>query len=177
MTIVGWISLIFSANCCGQSNVKGDTEKAGDVLRDLIPLTALSAALIYEKGSEGSIQFFKSFITAELLTKSLKKITNKQRPNGSCCNSFPSGHATRAFMGASFIQKRYGWKYSIPAYAGAIYVAYSRVQADKHFWEDVVAGAAVGILSSYYFTDRYKETTVTPIVGSDFIGVRFVTNW
>ena len=177
ITTVGMISLLFSVNCHAQSYTKSDTEKAGDVLKNLIPLTAFSAAVFYEKGSEGPIQFAKSFVTAKLLTKSLKTITDKERPNGSCCDSFPSGHATSAFMGASFIQKRYGWKYSIPAYAGASYVAYSRVEADKHYWEDVVAGAAVGILSSYYFTDPYKDITITPIVSRDFIGVSFVANW
>lgn len=177
MTTIGMISLLFSVNCYAQSNARSDVEKAGDIIRDLIPLTALGTAIFFEKGSEGPLQFAKSFVTAELITKGLKRVTNKRRPNGNCCHSFPSGHATRAFMGAGFIQKRYGWKYSIPAYAGASFVAYSRVKADKHFWEDVVAGAAVGILSSYFFTDPYKETTITPIVSRNYIGVSFVANW
>ena len=62
-------------------------------------------------------------------------------------------------MGAAFIHKRYGWKYSIPVYVGATFVGYSRVQADKHFVEDVIAGATVGIFSSFYFTKSYKGFT------------------
>ena len=48
----------------GQENVKNNTVKAGDILRDLIPLTALGTTVFYEKGTEGTIQLVKSYITA-----------------------------------------------------------------------------------------------------------------
>jgi membrane-associated phospholipid phosphatase len=160
ITIIALISFMISTDCNGQENVKNNTVKAGDILQDLIPLTALGTTIFYEKGSEGTIQFLKSYVTAVVVTGGLKELIDKQRPNGGCCNSFPSKHATKAFVGAGFIHKRYGWKYAIPAYVGASYVAYSRVETDKHYWEDVVAGAAVGILSSFYFTKPYKGITL-----------------
>ena len=140
-------------------------EKTGDILQIVIPTIGLGSTIFYEKELMGTKQFFKSLITTALITKSLKIATRKQRPNGECCQSFPSGHTSVAFMGAAFIHKRYGWKYSIPVYVGATFVGYSRVQVDKHFVEDVIAGAAVGILSSFYFTKPYKgfiiDITVT----------------
>lgn len=75
-------------------------------------------------------------------------------------------------MGAGFIHERYGWKYAIPAY-----VAYNRVQADKHYTEDVVAGAVTGTLSSFYFTEPYKGFSITPVAEKDFYGVNISRAW
>ncbi|MGH9149649.1 MAG: phosphatase PAP2 family protein [Acidimicrobiales bacterium] len=58
-------------------------------------------------------------------------------------SSFPSGHATSAFMAATLLADgdRLG-----PAYYGlAAVVAASRVHVRLHFASDVVAGAAVGL--------------------------------
>ena len=35
-------------------------------------------------------------------------------------------------------------------------MGYSRVEAREHYPHDVIAGAAIGILSSYLFTKPYK---------------------
>jgi len=85
--------------------------------------------------------------------------------------SFPSGHTSAAFQGASFIQLRYGWRAGLPAYAGATFVAFSRVYADKHFVSDVVAGAALGTLSSFLFTDRFDGVEVIPSAGGGRLGL------
>ncbi|SDZ06263.1 hypothetical protein [Nitrosomonas sp. Nm33] len=42
------------------------------------------------------------------------------------------------------MRKRYGWKYGMPVYAVALFVAYSRVEPEQHHAHDVVAGAAIG---------------------------------
>ena len=152
-------------------------EKAGDVLAILIPGIGLGSTLFYEHGYEGTIQFAKSAATSGLVTEGLKKITHKRRPNGDCCDSFPSGHTSAAFMGAAFIHKRYGLREAILPYIGATFVGYSRVHADKHFVEDVIGGAAIGIASSFYFTKPYKGFTVTPVVEKDGLTVSFSRNW
>jgi len=177
IAIITLISLMISSHCDAQDNEKSSTVKAGDALQHIIPLTALGTTIFYEKGSEGTIQLLKSYVAAVLVTKGLKYIIDKERPNGGCCDSFPSNHTTKAFAGAGFIHKRYGLKYAIPAYVGAGYVAYSRVEGDKHYWEDVVVGAAVGIVSSFYFTKPYKGITITPVAGSGYIGVNLSSNW
>lgn len=171
------VTLVLISIYSGLAYAKEDIEKTGDILRILIPAVGLGSTILYEEGYEGTIQFFKSIAASELISKGLKIATHKRRPNGECCKSFPSGHTSSAFMGASFIHKRYGWKYSIPAYFGAIFVGYSRVQADKHFVEDVVAGAAIGILSSFHFTQPYKGFTIKPMAGNDFYGVSLSKNW
>ncbi len=155
---------------------EGNIERAGDILQLLIPATAYGTAFFLDDRS-GMTQFYKSFLTNLGVTFALKLSINKERPNHSDNNSFPSGHTSAAFQGAAFIQKRYGWKYAIPAYAGATFVGYSRVYARKHYLEDVVAGAVIGIVSSYYFTTPYKTVTVTPVAGNGFYGLTINETW
>jgi len=48
--------------------------------------------------------------------------------------------------------RRYGIKYSIPAYVLASITAYSRYTAARHDGWDILGGAIVGIGSTYIFT-------------------------
>jgi len=155
-----------------QAYARGHVERTGDALMLLIPISGLGASLIYETDRDGTIHYVKSFAASQVTTDVLKVVTHKRRPNGSCCLSFPSGHTSAAFMGAAFIDQRYGWQYAILAYIGASYVGYSRIYADKHYGIDVVAGAAIGIISSYYFTERYDRLHVTPLVMTDGVGLQ-----
>jgi membrane-associated phospholipid phosphatase len=161
----------------GVASARGHVERAGDVLSILIPVAGLTTTLFYEDGSEGSVQFLKSFATSQVTTDVLKVVTHERRPNGSCCLSFPSGHTSASFMGAAFIDRRYGWRYAVPAYLGAAYVGYSRIYADKHYGIDVIAGAAIGLLSSYYFTKPYKGFNITAAVDADAYSLRVSRRW
>ncbi len=152
-----------------------DTEKAGDILQILIPSVAYGTTL-YLEDKEGQNQFYKSFGTNLALTYGLKYSINKKRPNGGK-HSFPSGHTSAAFQGASFIHKRYGLKYAVPAYMGATFVAYSRVHSDAHYTSDVIAGALVGSLSSFYFTTKYKGYEIKPIIMNSGYGIGINTTW
>lgn len=105
------------------------------------------------------------FIKSELLTAAivfpLKKITAEPRPDTGELNSFPSGHTAQAFAAATFMAKEYGhispW-YSVGAYTVATGIGAMRILNDRHWVSDVLAGAAVGILSTniVYLTHRYK---------------------
>ncbi|MBC8434015.1 MAG: phosphatase PAP2 family protein [Desulfobacterales bacterium] len=96
------------------------------------------------------------FLTTVGITYGLKKTVDKQQPNGDP-ESFPSGHTSLAFSGASFIQRRYGWKYGTPAYIVASFVGFSSVKSDNHYPEDVLAGAALGVACTYLFAKPYKK--------------------
>ncbi|MDC8004908.1 phosphatase PAP2 family protein [Aureisphaera galaxeae] len=134
-------------------------EDTGDVLQLALPITALSVTLI-EKDYEGTKQFAFSYGSAMLLTHSLKHLIHKQRPEGrDRYDAFPSGHTASAFSGASFIQRRYGWKYGWPAYVLATLVGVSRMEGPDGYHDiwDVIAGASVGISTTYLFTSSYPK--------------------
>jgi len=146
-------------------------ETAGDIVLVAIPAAAAGMILNY-KDWEGAKQFGESLLTTVAATGVLKLTVNETRPDGGD-NSFPSAHASISFSGASFIQMRYGWAYGAPAYLAAAFVGYTRVATDQHYTHDVLAGAAIGIVSSVIFTSPYRGVSVAPAVGQGFIGVAF----
>ena len=81
----------------------------------------------------------------------LKKTTYEMRPDGSSYNSFPSGHTATAFMGAEFLYQEYKntsiW-YGITGYAIATGTGFFRMYNDRHWLNDIAAGAGIGILST-----------------------------
>ncbi|GIU41348.1 phosphoesterase [Shewanella sairae] len=148
-----------------------DLEKSGDILHLLIPVAALGGSLIYEEDYQGAWQLAKTGVVSRIVVEGLKYSIDKDRPDGSGNDSFPSGHTADSFAAATFVQQRYGWQWAIPAYIGAAYVGYTRVESDKHHVEDVLAGAAIGVLSGLYFTDPYQGINITPIVGNGNYGL------
>jgi membrane-associated phospholipid phosphatase len=88
-------------------------------------------------------------VRAQLLTQAIvqgMKISfQRVRPDASSRFSLPSGHTAGAVATATVLQRRYGWKVGVPAYAASAYVAASRMSANKHHLTDVMAGAAVGL--------------------------------
>lgn len=130
-------------------------ETYGDVAQLAIPGIALAASLIKEDYDGVAQLAFTSAVTVGT-TYALKFGVNRERPDGGD-HSFPSGHTASAFMGASYLHYRYGWQYGFPAYAAAIAVAVSRVEADKHYASDVVAAALLANAVAYVFTDTFDD--------------------
>ncbi|CAM3678308.1 phosphatase PAP2 family protein [Rheinheimera salexigens] len=171
-TVLLSLLLMLSTN-----NVQASTtETTADVLRIAIPAAAWGLSQYYAD-DEGTKQFYYGFATNIAVTYGLKMAISKQRPNGEDDDAFPSGHASMAFQGAAFIQQRYGWKQGAAAYALATYVGYSRVKTDQHDSRDVLAGAAVGILSSYFFTTRYQGFAIQPYATSNMLGLNISKRW
>ena len=158
--------------CVGASD---SVETSGDLLQILIPAIAFSTEVI-NYGAEND-DFYKSFATNLVVTHALKMSISKERPDGGDKNSFPSGHTSAAFQGAAYIHKRYGMKKAIPVYMGATFVGYSRVQADKHDVKDVLAGAVIGFISSYYSENAIKDFKVKPSVNEQSIGIKLSRSW
>ena len=137
-------------------------EGTGDVLQLGIPVSAAMITLIKED-FEGTKQLALSYATTLALTYGLKYTVKKQRPEGrEQYDAFPSGHTSSAFSGASFIQKRYGWKYGWIGYALACVVAVSRTEGPDGFHDfwDVLGGATIGIVSTQLFTSPYEKKPI-----------------
>lgn len=131
-------------------------EKIGDHLQIALPTGAFISTFIWADDQNAQLQFMKSMGTSFLTTHILKRVINKERPNGRDY-SFPSGHTSAAFTGAAFIEKRYGYKAGIPVYLLASYVGWSRVNANKHDYWDVLGGIIIGYGSAYNFTKKINK--------------------
>ncbi|MDE7349970.1 MAG: phosphatase PAP2 family protein [Muribaculaceae bacterium] len=144
-----------------------------DVIAVTLPATALAVTLI-ERDWEGLKEGALSAAVTTGVTLGLKYLVKEQRPDFSNRHSFPSGHSAVTFASATYIGRRYGWKWSIPAYALSTYTAWGRVYGRKHHWWDVAAGAAIGAASTMLFTHPYMqkhEAVLVPAVTDTSAGV------
>jgi membrane-associated phospholipid phosphatase len=116
-------------------------------------------------------------IEAQVLTQTvvqaLKFSVQRPRPDGSDRLSFPSGHTASSFATASVLERHFGWKAGVPAYAFASYVGAARMAADKHHLSDVLVGAGVGIVAGRSVTigvgDHRFDMGVAPTTGGAMV--------
>jgi len=136
----------------------------GEVIGDG-PLQAGSALATYVvarmihsvRGAVLGAQLFRAQVLSGGMTQGLKFAIRRERPDHGR-NSFPSGHASAAFASATVIERTFGWKAGVAAYATAAYVGVSRLSENKHFASDVAFGAAIGIISGRAVMLRHGKT-------------------
>ncbi|MBP5392430.1 MAG: phosphatase PAP2 family protein [Bacteroidaceae bacterium] len=94
------------------------------------------------------------------LTQLLKSTVTEERPDGSNNNSFPSMHASLAFMGATVLSREYGhispW-ITIGGYTAATGTQMLRIGHNAHWMNDIFMGAGIGVVSThlaYFLTDK-----------------------
>jgi membrane-associated phospholipid phosphatase len=116
-------------------------------------------------------------VRAQIVTQgtvqAAKFAARRWRPDGSDRFSLPSGHTAGTFATATVLQRHFGWKAGLPAYAAGVYVASSRMSANKHHLSDVILGAAFGIAAGRSVTvgagrNRF-DMAVSPTVGGGAI--------
>jgi len=141
-----------------------------------LPVATLGSSFIIGD-KEGAWQFTKGLLLTAGITYGLKQGVNRQRPDKSDDNSFPSGHTSVVFHSAGYVHRRYGFKYSIPAYVIAGFTAASRIDSKKHDILDIVAGAAIGLGSNLLFTTKYQqehmELTYSSNEGNHIVGFKY----
>ncbi len=124
---------------------------------------------------------FSEIITVALV-QSLKRITNVTRPDGTP-HSFPSGHTTQAFMGATALYLEYKDTNMPLSYSGYVIGSVAgilRMTNNRHWISDVLAGAGIGMLVTrlvYYFEPlknwqpfENRNHTLTIIPGASISG-------
>jgi len=150
-------------------------ETSGRVLMIGLPVAGGAYAL-YKGDRQGLLQLGFSVASATGVSFLLKEVVKEERPDHSGWDAFPSDSTAIAFAAASSIQNRYGWDYGLPSYAIAAFVGYSRVEADRHHWGDVAAGALIGWAAGWLLTDPYEEMPAMQVF-ADTKGAGFNLRW
>jgi membrane-associated phospholipid phosphatase len=106
-------------------------------------------------------------IASTSLTALLKSATGRERPDGSDDESFPSGHASRAFAYAAASRRNLeatrlgeGWRIGLTVGVETLAAgtAWARVEAQAHYPTDVLAGAALGNYVALLVHDAFLGT-------------------
>jgi len=139
----------------GTEGVLAGTESLGTNVAIALPVIA--GGITLAKGDwKGTAQVTVDTIVTLGVAYGLKQVIHEERPDKSDFKSMPSDTSALAFAPAQFLWDRYGWRYGVPAYAAATFVAWSRVDAQKHHWYDVAASAGIAFGVSKIFTTRYQ---------------------
>ena len=155
--------------CCLAGHANDFVKKSTDVLCLLPDATALGVA-IAKHDTEGLKELGLSTATCLAVNYGLELCIRKERPDGTGHHAFPSTHAAVAFNGTTFLWKRYGWQWGVPAAAVSSYVAWGRVHSDRHDWWDVLGGTAIGVGSAWLFSRPYVkdvEIAISPTTFGD----------
>lgn len=133
---------------------------------------------------ERTIILAMSYATMGILVNTMKYTIKERRPDGGSRNSFPSGHTATAFMGAEFLYKEYKDVSPWIGYAGyaiAATTGYLRIYNNRHYFNDVIAGACIGILSTklayWLYPKIFKKSRCnqrTAIVGLPYYSTKEV---
>lgn len=65
------------------------------------------------------------------------------------------------------VESEFHPKQAILWYAGATYISYSRVRLNRHYTQDVIAGAALGYLTARLELARPRGLLLSPLIGRD----------
>lgn len=101
-----------------------------------------------------------AYLAMGIMVNAIKYSVREKRPDTGEKNSFPSGHTATAFMGAELLRQEYGTWIAVGGYAVATGVAFFRLYNDRHWLNDVLAGAGIGILSArigYWMLPVYRR--------------------
>ena len=145
--------LALASPACAGTNGWGT---ASNISRDGLVIVALGLPAV-QGDWQGTKQAAFSIGATSLVTTGLKEAISEERPDGSDDKSFPSGHTSVSFAAAATLYKRQGWQVGIPAHLVAAFVGVARVKADKHFAQDVIAGAAIGEAAGWLITSRKND--------------------
>jgi membrane-associated phospholipid phosphatase len=130
-------------------------------------------------------------IASGIVTNSFKYVIGRGRPTDghgaynfqpfSGQDSFSSGHTTEAFALASVISEHYDslWV-QVPAYGLASAVGYARLNNNRHWPSDVLAGAVIGTFvgkTVVHFNQKHRQVSIQPLVGPDIRGAQMSMPW
>lgn len=127
-----------------------------------VPMIMFAAGLVDHVSSfrHNAFEMVAGLAITTIVTEGLKIMVKRPRPYETYTDiypdvidagqSFPSGHVSVAFSTATslaLVTKK--WYVTVPAFAWAAGVGYSRMYFGQHYPSDVVAGAVIGAAGAY----------------------------
>ena len=141
--------------------------QASDVLLYTSLGTALGSSLWGGGDDAGAARLIVqagAVVVTATATQVIKVGVGRSRPDDSDDLSFPSGHASVAFSGATLTRRNLAWLELPPAThalldAGVVSLAaataWARIEAGVHYPSDVLAGAALGNFVAAFVNDAF----------------------
>jgi membrane-associated phospholipid phosphatase len=119
----------------------------------------------HDQGKDRLWRNVDAMIVTLAATEALKAGIRERRPDGSDHGSFPSAHASLSFAIAT-MESQYHPNEAIFWYAGATLISASRVHERKHYFHDVLAGAALGYGVARLELSLPHGMILQPLIGS-----------
>jgi membrane-associated phospholipid phosphatase len=158
------------------ANTAVDVFKVGKVVGSL-PFLLGTSAVTYAVGrhkKSGRVQhlgmdLIEATLLSEGMTQIIKYSVRRERPirdDGKRTPgfAFPSGHSAGTFAFATVLQQHLGWKWAVPTYSIASYVAISRLVDQRHYASDVAFGASEGIIVGRSVTWHGRNYYASPLL-------------
>lgn len=123
----------------------------------------------------------EAVLLTEGITAGLQLATRRTRPDGSGEDSFPSGHTSGPFALAAVAQSYYGAKVGVPAFALATLAGVVRLDSQRHFASDVLAGALLGTLigfgTAHFHQKIFPRATMLPLANAHGAGLGVIVTF
>jgi membrane-associated phospholipid phosphatase len=166
----------------GRADDFGATGATVGGLKVMAPLTLslFAAARFSHSGAFRAFSYdaTQAVVVNALYTEIFKKAVSRTRPDSSDRLSFPSGHASSAFALATVAERHYGWKVGVPSYLVASAIGLSRIESNRHYLSDVLAGATLGIITGRTVVrtngepgGRHRSFSLAPMADAEGSGV------
>jgi membrane-associated phospholipid phosphatase len=130
----------------GRSSQFGDL--AGQLVPNVLYFGYFGTSYLFTKDPTSRFRaelMLRATLAATTMSTFLKYTVREPRPESSSdLTSFPSGHSTSIFAFATTIAALHGPYWGGGAFALASFVAFSRMNDNRHRLHDVVAGATIG---------------------------------
>ena len=160
-----WFDPVNEAVRDGMADIRGDHYFHADDYLQYLPVAAyLGMGACGIKSRHGIVSRLMAGATAYaamgIMVNVLKYTVKEPRPDSGARSSMPSGHTATAFMGAELVRLEYGTGYAIGAYFVAAGIAFCRLYNNRHWLNDVIMGAGIGILSArigYWMLPLYRR--------------------
>lgn len=160
----------------------------GNMVGNVLYVAGMGVASQYgdTKAYDRAMGMFKASMYSFTVTTALKRIVQEPRPgNHSERDSFPSGHANASFTFSGFVTAEHGWGWGSAALVFSSFVAYSRIQDNRHRLHDIAGGATIGWAYGWAMSRKQhqeakareekegKEAMILPLLDSQTAGLTY----